>query len=352
MDRYDSQIYRVDGKNCFLEILNSSFSMLLQKKKGEDKNTVRKVQINMIQYSEKTHEQTQKLEFFLTFADALVLCNEIISGRLDMKIAKAAKEGKFDGRAINDFTAYWNNLGGKAHPSEKDFKNFKWLSQGDALSRQLKIQKSTKYKYMIVGEYGKGRVGDTGLIIPEGNRQAYIQIPVSENDALGLALTLQMHISAFWNQYYNKFANDLFPNQTCNLFIPDAGNTAQEVPRYEEEYAGGASEEVVTEDQNNREVEDSIAEQNTENSGEKVVTLTTTTSLVELENKGNYYLRVQEEGKAKIIAFCEGEISRSSKWDAFLKALDKKIEENKAFSFSVKVVEKNTRYYFVDFAGA
>ena len=51
-NRYDSQIFRVDGKNCFFEVLNSAFP-------------IGKVQMNFVEYDEKTKKQTKKLNFML-----------------------------------------------------------------------------------------------------------------------------------------------------------------------------------------------------------------------------------------------------------------------------------------------
>ncbi len=352
--KYDTQIYRIDGKNCFLEVLNTGFSMRVPSRSTPGEYSIlRKVQINMIQYDENTHAQKQKLEFYLDFPDAMVLCNEITSGRLDIKMARAAKEGSFEGRPINDYTAYWQNLGGKAKPSEKDRETYNWLEPGSALSRQLKIQKSTKYKYMIVGEYGKGKVGPTGLIIPDGSRKAYVQVPVNESDALGLALTLVQHMNAYWNQYYARFSDALFPQQGCNVFTPDssvAGKQPQQPTQ--EEFSSAEEPPMFYEPESEEQPAPTTAPapENHPKQTQKTVRLKATEDLKKLiTQEGSYYLTTDEDGNEKIIVFLESETKKETRWGTFKETLAANIAAGKTLSFGAEVIEQNGKYYFKKF---
>lgn len=207
-EKYSTQIFRADGKNCFLEVLNTCFC-------------IGKVLINMCAYDPSTHKEKQRFEFYLDFGDALFLAEEIRSGRLDRTIAEAAKTGTFDGKPINEYTAYYTNMGGTKPSSAKHEKyrdQFDWLSKDKCVSKVFKIQKSSKYKYLIRGEYGLGNENEKGLIVPDGTPKAYIQIPFTEKDSLVFARTLDIHIQAFLAQFYSTFAEKLFPTQECRVF--------------------------------------------------------------------------------------------------------------------------------------
>lgn len=208
-EKLDSQIFRVDAKDCFLEILNSAFP-------------IGKVQMNFIKYNSNTHKQEQKLEFYFDFNTALYLCNLITSGRLDRTIAAAAQSKTFDGKPVNDFTSYFTEMGGincKDHAKWAKYNEiYPWLTQGSSVSRQFKIQKSSLYKYMFRLEYGNGTVNEKGLIVPTGKSEVALNVPITEKDAIAMALTIQMEMQAYRNQFYQLFASKLFPGQKCNVY--------------------------------------------------------------------------------------------------------------------------------------
>lgn len=214
-EKFDTQIARFDGQGVFLEILNTAF-------------TIGKVQMNFCTYDTKTHKQTNKLEIYLDMGKALALAEMIVNTELDRKI----KEMK-DSKKANAYTSYFTDMGGiNLHPNgklnkvkyDKLAEQFNWLKEDKDLSRQFKLQESTKYKYMLRAEYSLGHVDDKGLIVPEGKPLTYVQVPITEDDAYILAINIKMHIQAYWNQYYGKFGDKIFPKQSCNVFIPGTNN--------------------------------------------------------------------------------------------------------------------------------
>ncbi len=210
-----NQIIRIDAKNTFMEVVNDSFSL-------------GKVQINFCKYNEKTKKQILRIEIYLSFDKARVLVYDILSGRLDKRISDAKEAGSFEQQKINSFTSYFTDMGGINFSRngglgkwkfEKNRKMYPWIEEGKVLSRQFKIMESTKYKYLFLAECGLGTISSTGLIIPEGYPKETIKIPLTEENALELALGLKEHLEAFTNQYYQKFGDTLFKKQECNIFI-------------------------------------------------------------------------------------------------------------------------------------
>ena len=156
----------------------------------------------------------------------LALTNEIMCGNLQKKIAYAKRTGKFNGVSINDYTAYYLNMGGikeqRIIDKFNDYKaSFPWVVKGKGISRQFKIQSGKKYPYLLRAEYSIGQSDEKGLIVPQGRPLSYVTIPLTSESFEELAATVDAHIRAYLNQYYYKFGNKLFPDDKCNIWTPD-----------------------------------------------------------------------------------------------------------------------------------
>ena len=220
-DKYDSQIIRFDSSDSFFEVLNSAFP-------------IGKLQINFINYDTTTNKQKEKLELYIDLWKAVAFADDILSGRLDTLIKESKASGflkdPYTGKSskVNGYTSYFTDMGGiKFHKggfNEDKFNKFKkdfaWAEKDKDVSRQLKVQESTKYKYMLRAEYGLGKEDENGLVVPEGLAKVSSQVPLTQGNAIELALAIKMSVEAYLNQYYAKFNGELFPNQKCKVFSP------------------------------------------------------------------------------------------------------------------------------------
>lgn len=211
-DKYSSQIYRVDGRNVFFEVLNSMFQA-----------PYNKVNFNFISYDEQTKKQTKNLGVYMGLDKALLLCNEILSGKLSAMVSKARAENSFNGAPLNDFTSFFTEMGGTAEAGvQKKFDHYKakhpWLQPGMAISRQFKIQAGQKVPWIFRVEYGPGRSNDTGLIAPTGKPEEFVNVPLTNESLKMFALVLQCHIQAYYNQFYAKLSPVLYQNESIKVF--------------------------------------------------------------------------------------------------------------------------------------
>lgn len=223
-EKYNSQILRIDtrdkdGSNIFLEVLNSAFS-------------IGKVQINFGKNDATTNKQICRLDLYIDTPKALGLCNMLLNGVIDERIANAKKVGKYNGQPVSGFTSYWTDMGGicfhekdgsfneaKRVQYDKTKEMFPWLTEDKDISRQLKIQESTNYKYMLRAEYNTGKSDENGLIVPDSYKaKEALQVPLSEDDVFAFASMVKVAIESYYGQYYSKFSSDLFPYQKCNVF--------------------------------------------------------------------------------------------------------------------------------------
>lgn len=220
-EKYDSQIIRFDSSDSFFEVLTSALP-------------IGKLQINFVNYDSKTHKQKEKLELYIDTWKAVSFADDILSGRLDRLIVESKKTGflkdPYTGKSskVSGYTSYFTDMGGiKFHKNgfdEERFNKFKaqfpWAEKNKDVSRQLKVQESTKYKYMLRAEYGLGHEDENGLVVPDGMSKVSSQVPLTEGNAMELALAIKMSVEAYLNQYYSKFSNELFGKQKCNVFQP------------------------------------------------------------------------------------------------------------------------------------
>ena len=210
-DSYSTQIFRVDGKNSFVEVLNVAFP-------------IKKVQINFVEYDpNQNNKQTKKLDMYMDFWLANSLAERVLSGSFAAMIEKAKAEGRFNGSAITAYTSFFTDMGGVSEEKvAKNFSHYKekypFLQQGMAISRQLKIQTGTKYPYVLRAEYGPGKSSDKGLIVPQGSAPMFINLPMDADSFYKMAVAIKMSCQAYLNQYYTKYADRLFPSDEVKVF--------------------------------------------------------------------------------------------------------------------------------------
>ena len=211
-DSYSTQIFRVDGKNSFMEVLNIAFP-------------IGKVQFNFVEYDEKTNKQTKKLDIYMDALQAVALAERILSGDFAAMVQNAKTSGKFNGMNVTTYTSFFTDMGGiseeKVAKKLEDYqKQYPFVKEGQAISRQFKIQTGSKYPWVLRAEYGPGKSSDTGLIVPQGNATVYINLPVDADSFYKMAVAIKYSYQAYLNQYYAKFGDKLFPNEKVKIFTP------------------------------------------------------------------------------------------------------------------------------------
>ncbi|ADO59438.1 hypothetical protein [Paenibacillus polymyxa] len=200
------QIIRLDGKNVFLEVMNSAFE-------------ISKVLINFQEYDatkEKGNRIKQEISIYFDLDKFLVLSNDLLTGRLS-SLAKKAKEEQEKGGYKYCKEIYMDQGGTSAARLEQKGKS---RPDGKSEARMLKITPGEKIPWMISAELGPGEESETGLIMPKfvNNRpEKQIRVPVSNEDFKRLVLIVTKHIEAFLASKYvrNEFTykKDEQPNQ-------------------------------------------------------------------------------------------------------------------------------------------
>lgn len=204
--RLNHQIIKFNGKDTILEVKNDYFN-------------IDKVLIHMHKYDEtkaKGQRITQEVDIYVNMSTALLLCNDILSGRITALLDVEKKKGEKYPKAI------WQDLGGisatKLEEKEKyniskgralsDLKEGqKRRADGKSLSRVLKIAPGNKLPVIFTAENGAGEEDERGLIVPKyglkpDNR---VMVGLSYDQLKEFAIMLKLHIEAFITEKYVNY---------------------------------------------------------------------------------------------------------------------------------------------------
>lgn len=179
------QIIRIDGKNCFVEIMTGQFH------KG-------KVILNFEQYDEtkaKGERTVARITYYMPFEKFLQLEQDVMSGKLAKLAEKEKANNKYPNAVYTDLTGTSAELLKRNNQARPD---------GNSESRQLKIIPGLKADFMLQAEKGAGEKNATGIIKPlYGNKpEQKVAIPMSGDDLKKLFSLVKVHISAYINSQY------------------------------------------------------------------------------------------------------------------------------------------------------
>lgn len=183
------QILRIDGSNSFFEIMSNAFG-------------IDKVQINFRKYDKnkaKGEKFTQTVDIYVNVEEMLVLCNDILSG----KIASLADIERKKGASYPN--PVWDSMGGISAEKAKE-KGLR--TDGKALSRVIKLSPGSKQPFVLTAESGAGEQNEKGLIVPRFGTKPdnRVIVALNANQLKQLALLTQMHIASYTTSQYQSGA--------------------------------------------------------------------------------------------------------------------------------------------------
>lgn len=180
----NAQIFRADGKGVFMEVLNSAFR-------------IGKVQINFIQYDTGTNKQQKRIDTFLDVDDALLLCQDILTGKMSGLSKKAKDLATEKGYK---YASYIYQKQGGVHATTLAKRN-QTRADGKALGREFKITPGSSQPWILSAEQGPGKELEKGLIKMEKSEEI-IRVPLDDDGLKKFALVLKAHIEGYVSQQY------------------------------------------------------------------------------------------------------------------------------------------------------
>ena len=206
-----NQIIRMDGKNLFLEILNSSFE-------------IDRVHLNFVQYDQAQATGSRivaNIPIYLEFAEFLALSEDVIMGFLQAKAAAIAAEAAATKQYPKPaFIA----MGGTS--AKVLAKRGQTRSDGMSESRQFKITSGTKYPFLLTAESGAGKEDERGLIVPAfgAKPDKRIMLGMSAEDLKALCMIGKLHMQSYITFQYMTGAWNAMrpPKQERDGHYPEA----------------------------------------------------------------------------------------------------------------------------------
>jgi len=191
-DKSSNQIIRLDGKNVFLEVMNTAFD-------------IGKVRINFVEYDltqEKNNRIKQNIPVYINVDKFLLLANDVLSGRMAMLAKKAREEAQAKGYKY--CKEIYVDLGGVSAKTLEQRGEAR--PDGMSLSRQFKITPGNKLPWILSAEMGAGEETETGLIAPKGEPEQQVRVPLSDDDFKRMFIIVKTHIEAYFAAQYLKSA--------------------------------------------------------------------------------------------------------------------------------------------------
>lgn len=178
-----NQIIRFDGRNSFLEVMDSAF-------------IIGKVRLNFIQYDmskPQGERYTNTISIYIDIEEFETLAHDIklrIIDRDAMKAREAQKTGGF-----KYCKEVYLDLGSTT--KEELAARSESREDGKDESRQFKITPGDKMPWVLSAEKGAGKRLETGLIAPDGKPDTRINIPLSDKDFRKFAIVVTNEIQAW-----------------------------------------------------------------------------------------------------------------------------------------------------------
>ncbi len=162
------QIYRVDGRGCFMEVTGEGLPL--------DKVHIRFVQYNA--KAEKGNRMSQSIDFFINPFTAGVLQNDIMSGRMAALAKKEMAKTKAENRRYAN--SIYMKQGGT--PSKRS-------ATHTPIAKTFEITPGSSQPWVLVAKQGPGHETPQGLIVMD-KAEATIRVPMSNDMFKEFALAL------------------------------------------------------------------------------------------------------------------------------------------------------------------
>ena len=194
-ERNAHQIVRKDGKGCFVESLNDTFSI------GRCHLAFAAYDLNR----SAGERQTNLVQIYLDCGELLELCRKAESGELLLRLQDKKQKG--------DKTPLYQCMGGTS--AEKLRRIGRPRPDGKSLSRIFQLLPGNKSDFLLVADSGPGETDEKGLIVPRFGKhpENHVVISLSMGHFCELLLLTRAHYLAWLTASYSRGEEKAFPTQ-------------------------------------------------------------------------------------------------------------------------------------------
>lgn len=188
----DNEFFELNSLNTFVKLKANSFG-------------IGKVMFAFVQFDQNTKKLTSSMDVYMDMEEALLLANDILSGKIaSLAQVEKAKGAKYPG------AIYSSPMGGV---NEKKAAERNLRTDGKAISRLFTLSPGSRQPFIFTAEQRPGTSNDKGLIVPEHSAKPEIQIrvPATAEMLKKMALSIQSNINAYRAAQYALGAFNVTP---------------------------------------------------------------------------------------------------------------------------------------------
>ena len=188
----NNEFFELNGADNFVKLKANSFG-------------IGKVLFAFVKFDKITKKKISDMDVYMDMEDALLLANDILSG----KLAKEAENERAKGAQYPG--PIWKSpMGGV---TEEKAKQRGLRTDGKAISRMFTLRPGSRQPFVFTAEQKPGSTNAQGLIIPDSGVRPEVQIRVasSNEDLKKLALAIQSNINAYRAAQYALGAYNVDP---------------------------------------------------------------------------------------------------------------------------------------------
>lgn len=197
----NNQIVRKDGKNCFVEVLNTYFRF-------------NKVAFNFVEYdpnAQKGNKFKNQVLIFVNFDAFLRICHDmLVSRKIPAELAKSIKEAEEKSKRTGqkEYPAPIILTRGGTSEARLKARNAS-RPDGKALAKILKISPGYKFPCIFRAEQGPGKSNETGLIVPQYDKpEQVVSIGLTSEALKEMFLIVEAEVRAYINTKYTGIPQD------------------------------------------------------------------------------------------------------------------------------------------------
>lgn len=157
-----------------------------------------KVLFSFVQFDQRTKKLVASIDIYVSVSDALVLAEDILSGRIAKLAERERQKGEKYPKAV-----WCSPLGGV---NEQKAKERKLRSDGKAISRHFTLAPGSKQPFVLTAVQCAGQSEPNGIIKPIGNPETTVRVALTPEALKALAVTMKTHITAYYAAAYSANA--------------------------------------------------------------------------------------------------------------------------------------------------
>lgn len=186
----ENQIFRVDGKNCFLEVTKGGFHL-------KRSNDIGNVHLSVNCYDAVSHKMKTSIALYVDF-DKWMQLTDLIESQAYLELMRLSRDNQLQGN-YQYASHFWID-NGRLYENGVLYARLLKLIIGSKKDKHGNYLPIEEQPIIVKGEIVPGRESETKLVqpIPGAKTVRYVQVPVPQNEFKAMIKLVNMQIQAYY----------------------------------------------------------------------------------------------------------------------------------------------------------